>query len=226
MPEHHIAHPMLMDYAAGSMAQPVAMLIATHVALCPECRAEVSRFEAIGGALLDQIEPAALTDGSFDVALARLDAPYEPHPAATRPVSVHSVNHALLSDIAVLPEPLRSAITQSPARLSWRRRGIGLQEIVLPSGNPTIRASLLKISPGASMPVHTHGGTELTLVLAGAFRDAAGHYQRGDVTLADRNINHRPVADEQDECLCFAVVDGGIRLTGIFGRIANPMLRL
>jgi putative transcriptional regulator len=76
------------------------------------------------------------------------------------------------------------------------------------------------------MPTHTHGGTELTLVLAGGFSDAAGHYRRGDVTLADGNTNHRPVADKDGDCLCFAVVDGGILLSGSLGRVANLMLRL
>jgi putative transcriptional regulator len=84
----------------------------------------------------------------------------------------------------------------------------------------------MKISAGAAMPAHTHGGAELTLVLAGGFSDTAGHYQRGDVTLADSSTNHRPIADADGECLCFAVVDGGIRLSGAFGRIASLMLRL
>lgn len=226
MPKHHIDHPMLMDYAAGSLAQPVAMLIATHIALCPECCGHVSALEAIGGALLDQIEPAELAEGSLEAALAKLDKVHRARPISARPPSPRAGSDALFADESILPEPLRSAVTQSSSRLQWRRRGIGLQELVLPSGNPKIRASLLKISPGASMPAHTHRGTELTLVLAGGFSDKTGHYQPGDVTLADSKTNHRPVADEQGECLCFAVIDGGIRFTGVLGRIANPMLGL
>ena len=45
-----------MDYAAGSLSEPVALLIATHLALCPRCRHEVEEFEALGGALLEDLE--------------------------------------------------------------------------------------------------------------------------------------------------------------------------
>jgi putative transcriptional regulator len=153
--------------------------------------------------------------------LARLDETYE-----DRVAPAHAANLALVGDHKIVPEPLRSAIGEVPIRLRWRRLGIGLQEIVLPGSDGEIRASLMKISPGAAMPRHTHRGTELTLVLAGGFSDATGHYQRGDIILADGKINHQPIADRQGECLCFAVVDGGIRLSGAFGRIANLMLRL
>ncbi len=76
------------------------------------------------------------------------------------------------------------------------------------------------------MPVHTHEGTELTLVLAGAFSDAHGHFLRGDVAEADASVEHQPVADPGEDCLCLAVTDAPLRLTGPFGRLLNPFLRI
>jgi putative transcriptional regulator len=76
------------------------------------------------------------------------------------------------------------------------------------------------------MPTHTHDGSELTLVLAGGFSDESGHFVRGDVAEADPSINHQPVADPGEDCLCLAVTDAPIRLTGPFGRLLNPFLRI
>jgi len=221
MPEHHIDHQILTEYATGALSRPVAMLVSSHIEMCPECSTHVHAFEAIGGGLLEQIAPAEIDDSGLTAVMARLDDTEEVQPAPK-----HAENLALVAGNATLPQSLRSAINNAPAKLRWRRRGIGLQEIVLPGSDAKIRASLMRISPGSAMPTHTHGGTELTLVLSGGFSDAAGHYQPGDVALADAGVNHRPIADQDGECLCFAVVDGGIRLSGAFGRLANFMLRL
>ena len=75
------------------------------------------------------------------------------------------------------------------------------------------------------MPQHTHHGNELTLVLKGAFTDETGLYARGDVAFATSDIDHQPVAEADEECLCFAVVDGGLRLTGPVGRFLNVFMR-
>src|SRR5207245_3768 len=58
------AHPddsLLIEYAAGSLDEATALLVATHLALCPDCRRPVRRAEAVGGALLESApsEPLA-----------------------------------------------------------------------------------------------------------------------------------------------------------------------
>jgi putative transcriptional regulator len=67
---------------------------------------------------------------------------------------------------------------------------------------------------------------EMTLLLAGGFSDETGHYLRGDVALADPSVDHRPVADPGEDCLCLAVTDAPLRLTGRFGRYLNFLARL
>ena len=64
------------------------------------------------------------------------------------------------------------------------------------------------------VPQHTHEGSELTLVLEGAFRDKTGRYARGDLALADGSIEHRPVAEPGEDCMCLTVTDAPLRLTG------------
>ncbi len=74
------------------------------------------------------------------------------------------------------------------------------------------------------MPVHTHAGMELTLVIAGGFRDEHGHFVRGDIAVADASVAHRPIADPGEDCICLAVTDGAVSLTGRFARWLNPFL--
>ncbi len=68
-------------------------------------------------------------------------------------------------------------------------------------------------TPGARLPSHTHEGSEYTLVLKGGFTDVLGHFRRGDVAIADQNVDHSPLADPDEDCFCFVVLDAPIRLT-------------
>ena len=56
MPVHHPSEALLLDYAAGNQDEPVSLLVATHLALCPACRATVERFETVGGAMIEELE--------------------------------------------------------------------------------------------------------------------------------------------------------------------------
>ncbi len=89
-----------------------------------------------------------------------------------------------------------------------------------------MKTRLLRIKAGTALPQHTHEGHEFTLLLAGGFSDASGHYLRGDVAVADASVDHRPVADDGEDCLCLAVTDAPLRLTGPFGRYLNFFARL
>ena len=84
-------------------------------------------------------------------------------------------------------------------------------------------ASLLLVKAGRQMPSHTHEGSEVTLVLTGGFHDITGHYARGDIAIAGADLDHRPMTDEDADCLCFAVTDGPLHLTGPVGKIIDRL---
>src|SRR5690606_3397923 len=70
---------LLAAHAAGRLAEPVALIVTTHLALMPESRARYRRYEAIGGTLLEGIEPVPLADAAWSRLCGRLDqAPAEP----------------------------------------------------------------------------------------------------------------------------------------------------
>ena len=47
-PSHHPEPALLMEYASGASPEPFSLVIATHLALCPECRRSVAELEAAG----------------------------------------------------------------------------------------------------------------------------------------------------------------------------------
>ena len=213
MARFHPTDEHLMAYAGGALDEARGLLVATHLALCPDCRGAVGRFEAVGGDLIDQAPMAPLGRDALARMMARLDEPAPPAPAR-RPIPGDPL----------LPEPLRGRLGVRLADLRWRRRIGMLAEVELPiAGAGT--AKLLRIGAGGAMPRHTHTDEELTLVLSGGFTDDAGHYLRGDVALGDPGITHRPVADPGEDCICLAVVVGEVRLPGFLGRVLAPFVR-
>lgn len=217
MPQHHPADDLLIAYATGSQEEPPALVVATHLALCPRCRTEVERLEELGGILLDEQEPEALGDQSLERVLARLDEadPEEPTRRSGAPAP---------ADTRV-PRPLRDYLGAGLDELDWTSFR-GLEKVELLPEASGFRTRLMRIKSGTAMPEHTHEGNELTLVLAGGFSDEHGHFLRGDLAEADASVDHRPVADPGEDCLCLAVTDAPLRLTGPFGRLLNPLLRI
>jgi putative transcriptional regulator len=62
---------------------------------------------------------------------------------------------------------------------------------------------------------------EVTLVLKGAFCDTTGRYARGDIAIAEADLDHMPMTEEGEDCLCFVVTDAPLHLTGPVGRILD-----
>ena len=54
---HHISDALLLEYASGSLEESWSLAVATHLALCPHCRARLRLMEAAGGALMEEAEP-------------------------------------------------------------------------------------------------------------------------------------------------------------------------
>lgn len=209
--EHHPSDDLLALYASGGIDEGTALLVATHLALCPACRIETARLEAVGGALVDDLSPAVMRDGSLEWALARLDdvAP------AVEPVAV-----AIRDERARhIPQPLRDYLGGRLDTLGWRRIGPHVRYVDLMPKRDGISVRVLRIAPGAALPDHGHGGAEHTLVLEGSFSDETACFRRGDVESADVQDSHAPVAGAEAECLCLVVTHAPLRFRGLVNRV-------
>ena len=205
---------LLADYACGRAPEPVRVLIESHLELSPANRAWVRALEAFGGAELEAVKPVPIADRG--AMLARIMAEKGERPAPAGP------QHPQGRD-ALLPGPLRRYLGMPLDRVPWRRRLPSVREYRIP--NPEgLDVGLFWFKAGGAIPGHTHEGYELVLVLEGSYTDETGRYARGDIQWADDTIDHRPIADPGADCLCFAVADAPLRLTGFWGRLLNVLL--
>ena len=211
---HHPSEALLLDYALGSLAEGWSLAVATHLSLCPLCRQEVAEMEALGGALMDDCPPTATGDDLWQQVMARLDAPATaldapaPPPCAT----------------AILPAPLRGYTGADADQLTWRRLGLGAEQVVLKTRQPGTSARLLRIAPGQRVPAHSHAGLEVTVVLSGAFSDETGRYGRGDFQELSNEIEHQPRVDGGEPCICLAITDAPLRFKSLAAKLAQPLL--
>lgn len=218
MINHHPPLELLFDYATGSLPEPVALIVASHASLCERCNDQVRSVENIGGVLLDSVEPAEVDEGALAAVMARLDHP-EVSAARPRTVAENTVD-------AVVPEPLLPYLGRGLAHLAWRGIGRMFEEVPLQTTIKGFKASLMRLKPGSEMPVHTHRGTEYTLVLAGGYKDNGEQFVRGDFSFKDSSDEHRPIVDADEPCLCLVVLDAPVKLTSAMGRLVNPFLRI
>ena len=77
------------------------------------------------------------------------------------------------------------------------------------------------MDPGASVPLHSHGGKEYILVLSGSFCDEYGSYKKGDIQINDQKIKHTPVASDTDGCVCLTITEKEVIFFGRFGSFLN-----
>ena len=208
----HPSDATLAAFAAGSLDEARAVVVACHVSLCRQCASAVAIFEGVGGALLDAAAPAAMSAGALDRALARL--PSAPAPPAAVPVQP-------AGDVS-LPAPLAHY-----ALGPWRRIGRTVQwRSVGAASSDSVRLFMLKAAPGTRLPRHRHTGTEWTCVFEGAFRHDLGRYGPGDFDEADETVEHNPVVEPGAACICLVALQGDIRLQSFIGRLVQPFIRL
>lgn len=212
-PTHHLTDEWLLDYASGAASEPVALMVATHLALCPSCSANAARLETIGGTLLESIPPVAVAGDAWERIAARLDEP------ATERAPIRA-------PVPGVPAPLAAYLPRGLEAAPWAKVGFGAAQAALPCvEHRGFKSSLLRIGAGRGFPHHAHRGEELLLVLQGSFDDETGHYGVGDVAVYDEAVAHRPVAGPERDCICLVVANAPIRMTGFFTRLLNPFLR-
>ncbi|MGC3937737.1 ChrR family anti-sigma-E factor [Roseobacter sp. EG26] len=214
--KHHLSDSVLMAYAAGALPEAFNLMVAAHLSLCDACRAQAESFEALGGEVLEQLQ-----DGKEALVSA------ESYAATLALIAGGPVETAATEDTgcAVLPKPLRDYVGGDLNAIRWKPVGMGVKQAILPTSKEA-SARLLLIPAGTAMPDHGHQGTEMTMVLQGAFQDDDGYFARGDVEIADSDLHHTPVADIHEDCICLAVTDAPLQFDRLIPKIAQKFLRI
>lgn len=215
---HHLDEATLFSYAAGSMSQAMALVTACHLAMCTECRQRAHSTEAIGGALLDNLIPAPVSEDALTSVLAAIES-------QDVPIQIQSIKSNTLHVRAVksdVPAPLIDYVGESFDGIEWKRIVPGVYCFDLPCQSGGV-SRLLRIAPGKAMLPHSHDGNELTLVLRGSFTDEVGRFAVGDVADLDDQIEHQPLVDSHEDCICLVATDAPLKFTTLLGRMMQPM---
>ena len=71
---HHPSEETLVDYVAGTLDEGKSLVMATHIARCPECQATVRDLRFVAGAVLETCAVEAISPGRRSASLAQLEA--------------------------------------------------------------------------------------------------------------------------------------------------------
>ncbi|CAM3450128.1 ChrR family anti-sigma-E factor [Parendozoicomonas haliclonae] len=225
-PQHHPDSSSLMSYAAGSLPDSIATVIACHVSTCEQCQRNVAEAEQLGRFLMESSLPEQseeesqhidLAPNARDDILALIDSDEYVEPQ----VVVESDVQEAPSDV---PLPLQPLLGKSLDNLLWKSMAPGLKQFVLPATSGTLR--LLRIAPGTSMPIHSHTGSEVTLVLRGSYYDEMGRFGAGDVADLDPEVEHQPATATGEDCICLIATDAPLKFSGLVPRLLQPFFQL
>lgn len=205
----HVPEDLIRAFAAGLLPHPFAVVVAAHVSMCDECRAVQEAAEMVGGAVLDHLHPVDLSADRRARMMAALDLPMK--------------DSAPMRGDAIFPGPVRQVMGGLPPK--WRSLGGGIRQQIL-SADTTGSLRLIYIPPGRAVPEHGHRGLEMTLVLQGSFSDSQGLFGRGDVEAMGADIDHQPVADAGQPCICLAATDAPVRFAALLPRLLQPLFRI
>jgi putative transcriptional regulator len=197
-PHHHPAADILAAYAAGAHEPGFGLVVGAHVEQCAECRARVGAFEAVSGDALSGLPETALGPDALTRTLALLDA------VDAKPAS-HD-NRPLLERL-----PLKAK--------RWVAPGVWVAAVDTPHA-PENRVYVLSVAKGMVCARHEHSGAELCTVLKGAYRDELGTFAAGDFAAAGDDLNHQPIVEGDEACVCLFATEGRLKPKGWIGRLA------
>jgi len=209
---HTIQDEWLLSYAAGALSPGRSLLVASHAAYHDDIQEKVADAEAIGGALLDSMIATGVDQRVLERLLGQLD---------TAPREIAKPRAA-----EIFPEPLVEFCGGGVDSLKWRFMGPGMSHVRLWNGPNDERLWLLRARGGVEVPEHGHNGEEWTLILKGAFQTSAGRYRIGDMDIADESVEHQPIIEPDEECICLALTHGPIRFKSLAARLAQPLIGL
>lgn len=195
MINHHPSESTLLAYASGSLPEALAIVVATHLLNCPECRLAQAALEATGGALLEDMVPEPLSAGAADAVFGRFDDPVPPKPVVLNPDLPPPLDRATFGRWW----PVAPGVRFRPLRAAGNAWG-----------------GLLRAEAGRSVPKHGHSGLELTCVLSGSFSDAFGIYRPGDLSEPETDHDQPPTVTMEGPCVC-VIASQGMKLRGLLG---------
>ena len=194
-----VKNQLIFDFASGSLGPSKSLFTSTYLYLNSKASSLNSTFESIlGDNLLDNKE-ATLSKIKYSDCISN---------------SKNNVKSSFekASPISKVIGPLND--------IKWKQVYKGFSEYT-PDIQDDDELKLIKMDPGSSVPLHSHGGKEYILVLKGSFRDEYGTYSTGDIQINDQKIKHTPIASNDEGCVCLTITERDVIFFGKFGSFLN-----
>jgi len=196
-PNHHPSDDILTAYAAGALEPGFGLVVGAHLDVCAHCRARVGSFEAASGAALENVADAGVGTDALSGVMARLG---EQAPRQAKD------NRPFIDRLSL-------------KKKRWVAPGVWVAGVDTPHA-PQNRVYLLSVASGGLTARHEHSGAEFCTVLKGAYRDELGLFAAGDFAAAESDLNHQPVVEGGEACVCLFATEGRLKPQGVLGRLA------
>ena len=221
----HPSTELLNQFVQGDLVTGKSVVISAHMELCNACSAKAKELQSFAVSSWVDHGDGLQTDQSIEADHSIMVASIVKLPQTKSEQIEEQIEELVEVDIDVLnhsirlPKVLAKGVLQG---LKWKKVAGGISEAQLFLDNETL-CEFIYMAPGCEVPVHTHQGSESTLVLDGSFEDELGEYKTSDFIIRDAQHNHQPRSKEG--CLCFAVLDSPLKFTEGLSRLMNPVNR-
>ena len=194
-----VKNQLIFDFASGSLGPSKSLFTSTYLYLNSKASSLNSKFESILGDNLLDNKVATLSKIKYSDCISN---------------SKNNVKSSSeqASPISKVIGPLND--------IKWKQVYKGFSEYT-PNIQDDDELKLIKMEPGSSVPLHSHGGKEYILVLQGSFRDEYGTYSKGDIQINDQKIKHTPIASNDEGCVCLTITERDVIFFGKFGSFLN-----
>lgn len=237
MVNFHPSDNDLIEFSAGNTDWALSICISSHIEHCPACARKLRSFNKIGGATLSKCTKTAVSNDSFGRLLKKIkqnevkeaDANQKENNTPPRALASTQKECGTSQDCYTsqalddLPQVIQKLLVKNKP-LRWKRIAPALQEAQITTGQNKYEVCFHKIKRGGKIAEHDHGGKEITVVLRGNFSDEHGTYHVGDYLVKESGQIHRPLAAQNQDCLCLSIIEAPVKLTGLTGKLINPFL--
>ncbi|GGY75400.1 anti-sigma-E factor ChrR [Cellvibrio zantedeschiae] len=227
MINHHPDDNLLTEYASGSLAIALSLIVCAHLQVCPHCRKRVEHLNKLGASILTHSVAEAVQPDSFAQLMTRIrgqESGVDQHVKEVK-VQQQELHSSYAHDplFKSIPKVIAKLLPRD-GKLKWERVSKGLKFARLVTGQKIYEVAFQRITSGNKVVEHDHRGLEVTMVLCGSFSDEDGVYSEGDFLVRTPGEIHRPTATQNQDCLCISVVEAPVKVTGFLGRLINPFL--
>lgn len=214
--KYHPDIELLLKYSSGQLEPALSVAIGLHQQQCKLCQSRIQDLESVGGNTLETLPNSFVENDGFEQLLGEIDD----IPPITSTNAEYEHLAVAESDVSLLSQLDKLELDDIP----WQRVTPSIWKAKLAMNDPRYQVEILKFSPNAKIPRHTHKGQEFTLVLQGDFSDQQDTYSYGEFIMQDQSNEHQPVAGPNG-CICLAITDAPLKFTGTFGPVLNWLTR-